>query len=63
MGMPSINIDRLIKQADIPPSFMCAVCGKMENLKADIIRGDFWLCPDCLAKLRLLIGEDGDGNG
>ena len=59
--MPTIDIDRLIKQADMQPSFACAVCGKPENPKADIVRGEFWLCPECLAKLRMLIREDGDG--
>lgn len=58
--MPTINIDRLIKQADMQPSFVCAVCREPENPKANIARGEFWLCPECMAKLRKLIKEDGD---
>lgn len=61
--MPTINIEQMRKYADMPPTMMCAVCGKMENPNADIARGDFWLCTDCLEKLRKLIGEAGDNDG
>ena len=62
--MPTINLTQIRKYADMPPTMECAVCGKTKNPTASIARYDFfWLCPECLAKLRKLIREDGDGDG
>lgn len=55
----TLSIDRLLDRA-IQPSMECAVCLRLSNPKADVIDKKFWLCPACLAKLRKLIGEDGD---
>ena len=38
-----------------PPSRTCAICGANELNNARIGTTEFWLCPDCLYKIRMLI--------
>jgi len=40
---------------DAPPSHYCAVCGKMEYPNAVYATSVFWLCDDCLGKLKTLL--------
>lgn len=51
---------RIPDVGDRPPTNMCSICGFKEDDAARLINGFFWLCPDCLKKLRKLVAEDGD---
>ena len=42
---------------DSPPSHYCAVCGKMEYPNAVFATSAFWLCDDCIEKLKKLLKE------
>ena len=37
---------------DVPPTRTCAICGKKEFENAIIRKIDFWLCDDCLGRLK-----------
>lgn len=39
------------------PSHMCSLCFKQENPHCVTITKEFWVCDDCLKKLRKLIKD------
>jgi len=42
---------------DASPSHYCAVCGKMEYPNAVFATSSFWLCNECIAKLKKILNE------
>ena len=43
--------------ASMPPTRVCNVCGHRES-DCNYAKDEFWLCPDCLNKLRNLIAKE-----
>ena len=39
------------------PSRFCSVCGEYEYKDSAVGKTEFWLCKDCLAKLKKLLEE------
>lgn len=52
------HITNVSYEAVSPPSRICSVCGKFEYEKAYVATGTFWLCDECLGKLKKLLNEE-----
>lgn len=50
--------------ASMPPTRVCSVCGANEFKYAELYytKDVFWLCPDCLNKLRNLIVRESNND-
>lgn len=56
----TINPDMINTAVSEQPTRVCSVCG-VNNLGytgSYYVRDEFWLCPDCLNKLRNLIAKE-----
>lgn len=55
----TIKPDYMNTVASMPPTRVCAVCGKTEFKHAGSYYSQdvFWLCPDCLKKLKKLLDK------
>ena len=40
---------------ECPPTRICSICGEQEYPDADKATEQFWICPDCCAKLKDII--------
>lgn len=45
---------------DLRPYHECAICETVENPKAIIVTKEFWICDDCVRKLRKIMEWYGD---
>lgn len=54
-----IKLDHMNTVATMPPTRVCAVCGANElgHTGFYYAKDEFWLCPDCLKKLRKLLDK------
>ena len=51
--MPTINY----YHPEFPPTHICSICGEQEYPDAETATEQFWICPNCCAKLKELISN------
>lgn len=44
--------------SNCPPSHICSICFKNENPIAETSTTEFWICNECIQKIRNLIKKD-----
>ena len=42
---------------ECPPTRICSICGEQEYPDAETVTEQFWICPNCCAKLKELISN------
>lgn len=42
---------------EFPPTRICSICGEQEYPDAETATGQFWICPNCCAKLKDIINS------
>lgn len=62
LGVANLPINRDIIIAEMP-SHTCKICGEVEYPPSSIESTEFWICPNCLSKLKNIIlkGEESHG--
>ena len=52
-----MDIIKLFPKMDLNlnPSHECAICENLENPKATVVTKEFWICDDCIKKLRKIV--------
>lgn len=50
-----LNRDRVYNLLNREPAHICHICDKTEYEDANICTTEFWICPECCAKLKELI--------